>query len=74
MINSPSNPTGVVYDRAELEALADAVLTTDVGVLSDEIYEQLLYGDAQADLLRDPPARAWPSGRSRSRASARPTR
>jgi aspartate aminotransferase len=48
MINSPSNPTGVVYDRAELEALADAILTTDVGVLSDEIYEQLLYGDARS--------------------------
>ena len=47
MINSPSNPTGVVYDRAELEALADAVLETDVGVLSDEIYEQLTYGDVQ---------------------------
>jgi aspartate aminotransferase len=48
MINSPSNPTGVVYSRAELTALADAVLRTDVGVLSDEIYEQLTYGDAQA--------------------------
>jgi aspartate aminotransferase len=48
MINSPSNPTGVVYSRLELEALADAVLTTDVAVLSDEIYEQLLYGDARA--------------------------
>ena len=47
MINSPSNPTGVVYDRAELTALADAVLQTDVGVLSDEIYEQLTYGDAR---------------------------
>ena len=47
MINSPSNPTGVVYDRSELTALADAVLQTDVGVLSDEIYEQLTYGDAQ---------------------------
>jgi aspartate aminotransferase len=46
MINSPSNPTGVVYDRAELEALADAVLQTDAGVLSDEIYEELTYGDA----------------------------
>jgi len=46
MINSPSNPTGVVYSRAELEALADAVLTTQVGVLSDEIYEQLTYGTA----------------------------
>jgi aspartate aminotransferase len=48
MLNSPSNPTGVVYERTELEALADAVLQTDVGVLSDEIYEQLTYGDAQA--------------------------
>ncbi len=49
MINSPSNPTGVVYTRSELEALADAVLQSDqVGVLSDEIYEQLLYGDAEA--------------------------
>ena len=48
MINSPSNPTGVVYDRAELEALADAVLATGAGVLSDEIYEQLVYGDARA--------------------------
>jgi aspartate aminotransferase len=47
MINSPSNPTGVVYDRSELEALADAVLQTDVGVLSDEIYEQLTYDDAR---------------------------
>jgi aspartate aminotransferase len=47
MINSPSNPTGVVYDRSELEALADAVLQTDVGVLSDEIYEQLTYDGAQ---------------------------
>jgi aspartate aminotransferase len=47
MINSPSNPTGVVYDRTELEALADAVLESGVGVLSDEIYEQLTYGDAR---------------------------
>ncbi len=46
MINSPSNPTGVVYTRAELEALADAVSLTRVGVLSDEIYEQLLYEGA----------------------------
>jgi aspartate aminotransferase len=46
MINSPSNPTGVVYERSELAALADALLQTDVGVLSDEIYEQLTYGHA----------------------------
>jgi aspartate aminotransferase len=45
MINSPSNPTGVVYSRAELEALSDALLQTSLGVISDEIYEQLCYGD-----------------------------
>ena len=47
MINSPSNPTGVVYTLAELEALADAVLRTEAGVLSDEIYEQLTYDGAE---------------------------
>ena len=48
MLNSPSNPTGVVSHRNELAALADAVLQTDVAVLSDEIYEQLLYDGAKA--------------------------
>ncbi len=48
LLNSPSNPTGVVYEREELEALADAVLQTDVGVLSDEIYEQFTYGVARS--------------------------
>ncbi|MDB5305999.1 MAG: Aspartate aminotransferase [Gemmataceae bacterium] len=47
MLNSPCNPTGTVYTRAELEALVDVVLGTDVAVLSDEIYEQLTYGDAK---------------------------
>lgn len=46
MLNSPSNPTGVVYSRAQLEALADVVLESNLGVISDEIYEQLCYGDA----------------------------
>jgi aspartate aminotransferase len=48
ILNSPCNPTGTVYTRRELEALADVILATDVGVLSDEIYEQLIYGDARA--------------------------
>jgi aspartate aminotransferase len=47
MLNSPSNPTGAVYTRAELEALADVVLGTGVAVLSDEIYEHLVFGDAR---------------------------
>src|SRR4029077_14394557 len=48
MINSPGNPTGSVYSRAELEALADVVLDAKLGVISDEIYEQLVFGNAKA--------------------------
>jgi aspartate aminotransferase len=47
MLNSPSNPTGSVYTRRELEALADVVLETGLAVLSDEIYERLVFGDAK---------------------------
>jgi aspartate aminotransferase len=48
MLNSPSNPTGSVYTRQELEALADVVLEANLAVLSDEIYEKLVFGDAKA--------------------------
>jgi aspartate aminotransferase len=48
MLNSPSNPTGSVYTRQELEALADVVLSTKMAVLSDEIYEKLVFGNARA--------------------------
>jgi aspartate aminotransferase len=45
MLNSPSNPTGTVYTRQEQEALADVILEAGLTVLSDEIYERLIYGD-----------------------------
>ncbi len=48
MLNSPSNPTGSVYTRAELEALADVILDAKLGVISDEIYEKLVFGGAKA--------------------------
>jgi aspartate aminotransferase len=47
MINSPNNPTGTVYTRHELEELADVILNTNGAILSDEIYEQLTYGNAK---------------------------
>jgi aspartate aminotransferase len=47
MLNSPCNPTGTVYTRQELEALADVVLQSKLVVLSDEIYEKLVFGDAR---------------------------
>ncbi len=43
ILNSPSNPTGAVYSRAELEALVAVALRHNLYILSDEIYEHLLY-------------------------------
>jgi aspartate aminotransferase len=47
MINSPCNPTGAVYTREELTALADAVCESDAAILSDEIYEQLCFNGSK---------------------------
>ncbi len=43
ILNSPSNPTGAVYTRSELEDLAQFVLDHDLWVIADEIYEHLVY-------------------------------
>ena len=43
ILNSPSNPSGVVYTKEELEGLADVVLEAGLFVISDEIYEKLVY-------------------------------
>jgi len=48
MLNSPCNPTGAVYTRQELTALADVVLDSPLAVLSDEIYERLVFGNTTA--------------------------
>ena len=43
IINSPSNPTGMIYTKEELEALGQICLEHNVLIVSDEIYEKLLY-------------------------------
>ncbi|RZJ27544.1 MAG: pyridoxal phosphate-dependent aminotransferase, partial [Brevundimonas sp.] len=46
ILNSPSNPTGAAYTRAELEALAEVLRRhPQVWVLTDDMYEHLVYGD-----------------------------
>ena len=46
MFNSPSNPTGAAYTREEMAAIADVLVDRPhVGVLSDDIYEHLVYDD-----------------------------
>lgn len=47
ILNSPSNPTGAVYSETELVELAEIALEEQIYVLSDEIYEKLIYGDAK---------------------------
>lgn len=43
ILNSPSNPTGAAYTETELKALASVIKETKIMVISDEIYEKLLY-------------------------------
>jgi aspartate aminotransferase len=47
ILNSPNNPSGAVYSREEMEAIAEVVVRRDLLVLSDEIYETLVYGRAR---------------------------
>lgn len=47
LLNSPSNPTGMVYSRAQLQAVADIALKHDLYIISDEIYESLVYDGTQ---------------------------
>jgi aspartate aminotransferase len=44
ILNSPNNPTGMVYTKEELEAIAKVVVDKDIYVIADEMYEHLIYG------------------------------
>lgn len=43
VVNSPSNPTGATYERSTLEAIADIACRRDLLIVSDEIYEKIIY-------------------------------
>ncbi|MBD2494154.1 pyridoxal phosphate-dependent aminotransferase [Nostoc sp. FACHB-280] len=47
VLNSPSNPTGMVYTPEEIKALAQVIVDADIYVVSDEIYEKILYDGAE---------------------------
>lgn len=47
VLNNPSNPTGAVYTRAQVEALAEIVVERNLLVISDDIYRQLIYAGAE---------------------------
>jgi aspartate aminotransferase len=45
VLNSPSNPTGAAYSYSELEALAEIIVKKDILVISDDVYEKIVYDD-----------------------------
>lgn len=45
ILNTPNNPTGMVYSEGELRAIADVAVKKDIYVVADEMYENLIYGD-----------------------------
>lgn len=47
ILNSPSNPTGAIYSREEMAALVEIALEAGIYIMSDEIYEYLLYDGVQ---------------------------
>lgn len=47
ILNNPSNPTGVVWEKEELEEIAQLAKERDLIIISDEIYEHLVYDGAQ---------------------------
>jgi len=47
ILNSPSNPSGAVYDARELSSLAEVIHDSGIMVLSDEIYDKIVFDDAQ---------------------------
>lgn len=51
VLNTPSNPTGVVYSKEELKDIGQAVLETGLGVISDEIYEDFTYDGLKAESI-----------------------
>jgi len=55
IVNSPHNPTGSVWTPEDLQALADVVRDTDIVVLSDEVYEHMVYdGVRHESVMRHP--------------------
>jgi len=52
ILNSPCNPTGVVYSRDEVEALAKVAAEKDILVMTDDIYEQFSYDGPPASIAK----------------------
>ncbi len=47
ILNSPNNPTGAVYNKDEMEAVAEICLANNIFIISDEVYEKFIFGDSK---------------------------
>ena len=47
ILNSPNNPTGAVYNKDEMKAVAEICLANNIFIISDEVYEKFIFGDAR---------------------------
>ena len=56
ILNSPTNPHGVVYSKAELSALSKVLASAEIYVISDEIYEKIVYGGPCHSIAQMDPA------------------
>ncbi|MCM8762112.1 MAG: pyridoxal phosphate-dependent aminotransferase [Candidatus Omnitrophica bacterium] len=43
ILNSPSNPTGIVYEKAEIDSIAEMLIKSNILCISDEVYEKIIY-------------------------------
>ena len=58
MLNSPHNPTGMVLEQQDIDALIDIVSNRDLYIISDEVYEHIIFdGRQHHSMLRYPPLR-----------------
>ncbi|MHC4778047.1 MAG: pyridoxal phosphate-dependent aminotransferase [Planctomycetota bacterium] len=62
IVNSPNNPTGAVYDAENLSRISEIAAKRDLLVISDEIYEKLVFGDARHESI----ASCKPGGREQT--------
>jgi methionine aminotransferase len=55
LLNSPNNPTGTIFTKSDLETLKDLVRHTNIFIMSDEVYEHLVFdGQKHLSILSDP--------------------
>ncbi len=66
LLNSPHNPTGKVFSRAELQLVADVAIANDVLVVTDEVYEHLVFGTAGSSDGEHVPIATLPGMRDRT--------